>query len=67
MCGFGWLVPAIPWPLIGWVWVYNIAWMFVLGAVRLHRRDASRPIAPRARRKSVHIVNQSLRPAGARR
>jgi hypothetical protein len=35
MCGFGWLVPPIPWSLIGWVWVYNIAWMFVLGGVRL--------------------------------
>jgi TPR repeat protein len=35
MCGFGWLVPSIPWTLIGWVWVYNIAWMFVLGGVRL--------------------------------
>lgn len=35
MCGFGWLVPSIPWSLIGWVWVYNIAWMFVLGGVRL--------------------------------
>ncbi|MDY6995746.1 MAG: plasma-membrane proton-efflux P-type ATPase [Actinomycetota bacterium] len=35
MCGFGWLVPAISWTTIGWVWVYNIAWIFVLSAVRL--------------------------------
>jgi hypothetical protein len=31
----GWLVPSIPWTLIGRMWAYNIAWMFVLGAVRL--------------------------------
>src|SRR5262249_8272491 len=35
MCGLGCLVPPIPWTLIGWVWLYNIAWMFVLGGVRL--------------------------------
>jgi H+-transporting ATPase len=34
MCGFGWLVPSIPWPLIGWVIAYCVAWMFVLGGVR---------------------------------
>lgn len=28
MCGFGWLVPAVPWTLIGLVWIYNITWMF---------------------------------------
>jgi len=35
MCAFGWLVPSILWSLIGWVCVYNIAWMFVPGGVRL--------------------------------
>ena len=35
MCAFGWLVPAISWQTIGAVWAYNIAWMFVLGGVRL--------------------------------
>ncbi len=36
-CGFGIgsLVPALPWDIIGWVWVYNIAWMFVLDFVKL--------------------------------
>ena len=62
MCGFGWLVEAIPWTLIGWVWAYNIVWMFVLGrdstAYRALRRLSYRaagekrsrgePIAPAA-------------------
>jgi len=30
MCGFGWLVPPLPWTLIGAVWLYNIAWTFIL-------------------------------------
>jgi H+-transporting ATPase len=60
MCGFGWLVPSIPWTLIGWVWLYNIAWMFVLGGVRLL---SERFVAYRTARqaRSMHIVNQSLR------
>jgi H+-transporting ATPase len=59
MCGFGWLVPAIPWTLIGWVWAYNIAWMFVLGGVRLiAERFATYRTARQAR--SMHIVNQPL-------
>jgi H+-transporting ATPase len=61
MCGFGWLVPSIPWTLIGWVLVYNIAWMFVLGGVRLlTERFAAFGSARQVR--SMHMVNQSLRP-----
>jgi H+-transporting ATPase len=60
MCGLGWLVPAIPWTLVGWVWLYNIAWMFVLGGVRLlTERFADDRTARQAR--SMQIVNQSLR------
>ncbi len=60
MCAFGWLVPSIPWPLIGWVWLYNIAWMFVLGGIRLlTERFAAYRTARQAR--SMHLVNQSLR------
>jgi H+-transporting ATPase len=60
MCGFGWLVPAVPWTLIGWVWAYNIAWMFVLGSVRLMtERFAAYRTARQA--KSGDLVNQSLR------
>lgn len=37
VCGFGIpdVVPALPWEIIGWVWVYSIAWMFVLDLVKL--------------------------------
>src|SRR6516162_6309799 len=60
MCGFGWLVPSISWSLIGWVLVYNIAWMFVLGGIRLlTERFAAYRTAQQAR--SMQIVNQSLR------
>jgi len=34
MCGFGWLVPALPWTFIGVVWCYNIAWMFIQDIVK---------------------------------
>jgi H+-transporting ATPase len=59
MCGLGWLVPAIPWTLIGWVWAYNLGWTFVLGAVRLVAESfATYRTARQAR--SVDIVSQSL-------
>jgi H+-transporting ATPase len=60
MCGFGWLVPSIPWSLIGWVWLYNLAWMFVLGGVRLL---TERFLTYRTTRQatSVDLVNQPLR------
>ncbi|MBP9806386.1 MAG: hypothetical protein KBE22_15980 [Candidatus Accumulibacter sp.] len=61
MCGFGWLVPAIPWKLIGWVWVYLIAWLFVLGSARLiYDRFASYRTARHL--KHAALVNQSLQP-----
>jgi H+-transporting ATPase len=61
MCGFGWLVPSISWSLIGWVLVYNIAWMFVLGGARLiTERFTGYRTARQAR--SAHLVNQSLQP-----
>ncbi len=61
MCGFGWLVPAIPWKLIVAVWAYNLIWMFLLGGIRLmierfatHRMERNL--------KSIAAVNKSLQP-----
>jgi H+-transporting ATPase len=61
MCGLGWLVEPISWRLVGSVWVYNLAWMFVLGGVRL---ITERFAAYRTARdiKSAKLVNQSLQP-----
>ncbi|MEO1985773.1 MAG: plasma-membrane proton-efflux P-type ATPase [Martelella sp.] len=59
MCGFGILVPQIPWLLIGLVWVYLIIWLFVLGFVRvgidyvLENRSARRAM-------SIDVVNERL-------
>jgi H+-transporting ATPase len=35
MCGFGWLVPPLPWNLIGYVWVYIIVWMIIQDLIKL--------------------------------
>ncbi len=48
MCGFGWFVTALPWPLIGLVWLYMLIWMIVLDVVKLAlyrrlRQSAGRP------------------------
>jgi len=47
MCGFGVgaIIPKLPWILIGVVWVYNLAWMFLqdfvkMGVLRLLDRRA---------------------------
>lgn len=36
-CGFGIgsVVPALPWDIIGWVWIYNLVWMVVLDVAKL--------------------------------
>ncbi len=35
MCGFGILVPALPWRLIGFVRLCNLVWMVVQDLVKL--------------------------------
>ena len=35
MCGFGWFVTALPWTIIGLVWIYMLIWMIVLDLVKL--------------------------------
>ena len=35
MCGFGILVPQIPWAVIGLVWAYILIWMLIIDAVKL--------------------------------
>ena len=35
MCAFGILVPKLPWSLIGFVWLYVIAWMVAIDIVKL--------------------------------
>ncbi|MCU0973389.1 MAG: hypothetical protein MUF80_05475, partial [Burkholderiales bacterium] len=61
MCVLGWLVPAISWRAVGTIWAYNIAWMFILGAVRLAtEKIVDHRTAPHLR--SAEIVTQSLQP-----
>ncbi|MFO0994548.1 MAG: plasma-membrane proton-efflux P-type ATPase [Hyphomicrobiales bacterium] len=61
MCAFGILVPAISWSLIGWVWLYNIIWIFLLGGVRLLTERLLDHLTAR-RVKSAALVNQPLTP-----
>ncbi|MCK5697760.1 MAG: plasma-membrane proton-efflux P-type ATPase [Gammaproteobacteria bacterium] len=35
MCGFGWFVAAIPWTIIGLVWIYMLVWMVILDVIKL--------------------------------
>jgi H+-transporting ATPase len=60
MCGFGWIVPAISWSVIAWVWLYLIVWIFILGLVRI---ATERMVDNRLerRRRSTEIVNEDLR------
>jgi len=59
MCAFGLLVPQLSWTLIGLVWVYNLVWMVILGAVRLGTEVLLDHRTLR-RMKSRDIVNQPL-------
>ena len=59
MCGFGWLVPAIPWPMIALAWVYMIFWVFILDLAKLciYRVAAYRAMH---QVKFVDFVNRKL-------
>ncbi|MBL6978187.1 MAG: plasma-membrane proton-efflux P-type ATPase [Desulfobacteraceae bacterium] len=59
MCAFGWLVPPLPWALIGLVWVYNFLWMFIQDFVKV---GVYYLIEDRAthRRRYLKTVNQPL-------
>jgi H+-transporting ATPase len=64
MCGFGWLVPAIPWTTIAWVWAWNLAWLLVLGAVRVGAERLLDDLTAR-RQRSVAIVGTPIAPVAA--
>ncbi len=61
MSAFGWLVEPISWKLIAWVWSYDLAWMFLLGVIRLIA-DAVIENRTAYARRSVNLVNQPLNP-----
>jgi H+-transporting ATPase len=64
LCALGLLVEPIGWKLIGWVWAYNLAWLCVLGGVRLAAESFASFRSSR-QAKSVKLVNQSLQPHAA--
>jgi H+-transporting ATPase len=59
MCGFGWLVPPLPWVLIGWLWGYIILWMIVqdLFKMALYAMLANRAAH---KRRFMAVLNQPL-------
>jgi len=61
MCAFGWLVPILPWKLIGYVWIYNIVWMLIQDAIKL---GIYRLIENRAghKRRFLDTLNRPLHP-----
>jgi len=61
MCAFGWLVPALPWGLIGLVWVYNIVWMLIQDVIKV---GVYHLIEDRGKhkRRFLRTVNKPLHP-----
>ncbi|MDP8218361.1 MAG: plasma-membrane proton-efflux P-type ATPase [Candidatus Theseobacter exili] len=64
MCGFGWLVPALPWEMIGIVWIYNIIWMFFQDIVKIvvYRMINNRV---KHKQKYLSIMNRPLHTHGS--
>ena len=65
MCGFGWLVPPIPWTLVVWIWLYNLVWLFALAGVRI---ATEKQLAGDTARwgRSVDVVSRPLQPNARR-
>jgi H+-transporting ATPase len=62
IAGFGWLMPAIPWSIVGLVWAYNLIWVVVADFAKLgvHRLMDSRAVH---QSRFLRTVNASLQPA----
>jgi H+-transporting ATPase len=60
MCGFGWLVPPLPWDLIGYVWVYIIIWMLIQDITKLGLHSLVENRATHKRR-FLELLNKPLR------
>jgi H+-transporting ATPase len=61
MVGFGWLVPQLPWSLIGWVWAYVFLWMFIQDWLKLGLY-ALIDYRARHHKQFLATVNQPLHP-----
>jgi H+-transporting ATPase len=59
MCGFGWLVPPLPWVLIGYLWGYIIIWMLIQDIFKmgLHIMLAHRESY---KRRFMNLLNRRL-------
>jgi H+-transporting ATPase len=60
MAANGWLIPAIPWRLIGFVWLYNLVWLFIVDLVKM---ETNRSID--RRRAGTELWKRWLRPVRA--
>ncbi len=63
MCWQGWLVPALPWHLIGFVWLYNLIWVFVQDFVKMGTYQMFENITHRKQRL-LRTANSYLHPHG---
>jgi len=61
MTGFGWLVPKLPWALIGVVWIYNLVWMVGMDIIKI---GLYRLLENRAnhKRRFLETLNRPLHP-----
>uniref|UniRef100_A0A7V6DR72 Plasma-membrane proton-efflux P-type ATPase n=1 Tax=Desulfobacca acetoxidans TaxID=60893 RepID=A0A7V6DR72_9BACT len=59
MCGFGWLVPSLPWWLIGYLWIYIIIWMIIqdISKIGLHAMVSNRETH---KRRFINFLNRRL-------
>jgi H+-transporting ATPase len=66
LCGVGWgsIIPQLPWELIGLVWLYNLAWMFVQDIAKL---SVNYVLDNRSHRRGLFFrhLNQRIHPHGA--
>jgi H+-transporting ATPase len=68
MAAFGWLVEPISWSLIGFIWLYNIAWLFVIDLVKIavfRNFDARKSVWRRALRPLDPFHGRLGKPGGS--
>ena len=74
MCGFGWFVTALPWTVIGMIWIYLLVWMMILDWIKLALYSRLKGGADHPRwykrflrsRHAAHLITSSQRAASQR-
>jgi H+-transporting ATPase len=59
ICGFGILVPKLPWAAVAGVWIYCLIWMVIMDGVKLMYYRSVRAFEDRSRALAAPLLDRA--------